>query len=176
MLDEIMLDRILRTLYEEVLASLEKGDGGPFAAAVVRAGRVVATGTNTVLRDLDVSRHGEISALAAASAVLGGVDLSDCELVTTHFPCLMCYHAIKWAGISRGYYVFDYHDTEDLFGFHGDARFLEDIALETERLGVDPSLRFTRIESAVVDSLFRTDLVDTWSDKYKDRLSAYDVS
>ncbi len=176
MLDEIQLDRILRTLHEEVLVSLEAGNGGPFAAAVIRTGRVVATGTNTVLRDLDVSRHGEISALAAASAALGVVDLGECELVTTHFPCLMCYHAIKWAGIRQGYYVFDYQETEDLFGFRGDARFLEDIGLGTERLGLDPVLRFTRVESAIVDSLFRTDLVDTWNDKYRDRLSGYDVS
>ena len=176
MLDETQLDRILRRLHEEVLVSLEAGNGGPFAAAVIQAGRVVATGTNTVMRDLDVSRHAEIGALAAASVALGSVDLGECELVTTHFPCLMCYHAIKWAGIRRGYYVFDYQETQDLFGFRGDARFLGDIGLEMERLGGDPTLSFTRVESALVCSLFRTDLVDKWSDDYRDRLSAYDVS
>ena len=174
MLDETTLDRVLQRLHEEVLASLEAGNGGPFAAAVVKQGRVVATGTNTVLRDLDVSHHGEISALAAAGAALGSVDLAECELVTTHFPCLMCYHAIKWAGIRQGYFVFDYHETEELFGFLGDSRFFGDLGLK--RLDGDPALRLDRIESAVVDSLFRTDLVDVWNNRYRDRLSAYDVS
>ena len=170
----LVLDRVLKDLYGELKRSLEQGAGGPFAAAVLHRGEVIGTGTNTVLRDRDVSRHGEINALAAAGRAMGKVPLEDAELLTTHYPCLMCYHAAKWAGIRRIHFVFDYEETARLFGFHGDLRFLRDLRLSEDALAGDPTVELTRVESALVDSLYRQELVDLW-ESYSEALSGYDV-
>ncbi len=175
MLEQPLLDDLLRLMYERLLASLDRGWGGPFAAAVAREGRALAVGTNTVMRDRDASRHAEVNALAAAGAAAGGVPMTGIELVTSHYPCLMCYHALKWAGVRRFYYVFDYGETERLFGFLGDARMLADLGLAADALGRDASLEAVRVGGEVASRLFRGELVSRWDRDYKARLCAYDI-
>ena len=175
MLGQPVLDDLLRLMHEHLLASLEQGWGGPFAAAVVRDGAVLGLGTNTVLRDRDASRHGEVNALAAAGKAAGGVPMAGVELVTSHYPCLMCYHALKWAGVRRFYYVFDYEETERLFGFCGDARMLADLGLAADALARDASLEALRVGGEVVERLYRGELVARWNRDFRARLCAYDV-
>jgi tRNA(Arg) A34 adenosine deaminase TadA len=169
------LDDLLGLMHERLIASLEQGWGGPFAAVVVRDGSPLGVGTNTVLRDRDASRHAEVNALAAAGAAAGGVPMSGAELVTSHFPCLMCYHALKWAGVRRFYYVFDYEETRRLFGFDGDSRLLEDLGLAAAAFDRDPSLEIVRVGGAASERLFRGDLVERWNRDFRARLSAYDI-
>ncbi len=175
MLEQRVLDDLLGMMYERVAASLEQGWGGPFAAAVARQGVLLGVGTNTVLRDRDASRHGEINALAAAGAAVGTVPMTDVELLTSHFPCLMCYHALKWAGVRRFYYVFDYEETERLFGFRGDAAMLADLGLAADALLRDPSLEAVRVGGEVVERLYRGELVSRWNREFRERLGAYDI-
>ncbi|MBP6920364.1 MAG: nucleoside deaminase [Candidatus Omnitrophica bacterium] len=82
------------------LISLE---GGPFGACIVKNGRVVSVGRNTVLKD-DASCHAEINAIRAASRKLGTYDLSGCRIYSTTEPCPMCFSAIHWARIGRVIY------------------------------------------------------------------------
>lgn len=175
MLEQPVLDGLLRLMHERLAASLEQGWGGPFAAVVAREGSPLGVGTNTVLRDRDPSRHAEINALAAAGAAAGGVPMVGVELVTSHFPCLMCYHALKWAGVQRFYYVFDYEETERLFGFRGDARLLADLGLAADALLRDPSLEIVRVGGDVVSRLYRGELVSRWNREFRARLGAYDI-
>lgn len=95
---------------EEALRGVLSGDGGPFGAAIVRCGVVVARAHNTVLRDHDPTAHAEVNAIRLASRLLGRFDLSDCELYTSCEPCPMCYAAARWAKIERIYYGADRHD------------------------------------------------------------------
>jgi guanine deaminase len=83
---------------------IKAGDGGPFGAVIVRAGKVIATGHNQVLKTHDATAHAEIVAIRAANQVLGTHDLSGCEIVTTCYPCPMCFSAILWARIKNVYY------------------------------------------------------------------------
>jgi tRNA(Arg) A34 adenosine deaminase TadA len=174
-MDTAALDNVLTLMHERLLASLQQGWGGPFAAAAVRGSAPLAVGTNTVLRDRDASRHAEVNALAAAGAAAGGVPLQGVEVVTSHFPCLMCYHALKWAGVSRFYFVFDYEETRRLFGFDGDAGLLADLGIGEAALGRDPHLQAARVSGAVADRLFRGDLVERWNREFRAALSAYDI-
>lgn len=81
-------------------------DGGqtPFAAVIVKDGRVVASTTNTVWRDLDPTAHAEVNAIRAAARELGTIDLAGCVMFTTTEPCPMCLSAIHWAKIDRVVY------------------------------------------------------------------------
>lgn len=76
----------------------------PFAAIVVKDGRVVANSTNTVWRDTDPTAHAEVNAIRAASRALHTIDLSGCVMYTTTEPCPMCLSAIHWAKIDRVVY------------------------------------------------------------------------
>jgi guanine deaminase len=73
------------------------GRGGPFAAVVVRAGKIVGEGANSVTAGNDPTAHGEVNAIRAACAALGTFTLSGCELYSSCEPCPMCLAACYWA-------------------------------------------------------------------------------
>ncbi|MGH9606577.1 MAG: nucleoside deaminase [Terracidiphilus sp.] len=80
------------------------GSGGPFAALIVRDGRIVGEGVNTVTATHDPTAHGEVNAIRAASKTLGAFTLAGCELYTSCEPCPMCLAASYWARIDAIYY------------------------------------------------------------------------
>jgi tRNA(Arg) A34 adenosine deaminase TadA len=80
------------------------GAGGPFGAVVVRDGRIVAEGVNTVTATLDPTAHAEVNAIRAAAKALGAFTLAGCQLYTSCEPCPMCYAAAHWARMEAIYY------------------------------------------------------------------------
>ena len=87
----------------------------------------------------------------------------------------MCYHALKWAGVRRFFYVFDYAETRALFGFDGDSRLMADLGLAAEAFDRDPSVEIVRLGGPVAERLFRGELVDRWNREFRSRLLAYDI-
>lgn len=67
----------------------------PVGAVIVRNGEVVAEGIEAGTSAQDITRHAEVEAITAARKALGTSDLSDCLLVTTHEPCILCSYAIR---------------------------------------------------------------------------------
>jgi guanine deaminase len=86
------------------LENVSAGHGGPFAAVVVHAGRIVGEGTNRVTSTNDPTAHAEVVAIREACATLGAFELTGCEIYTTCEPCPMCMGAIYWARPSRVYF------------------------------------------------------------------------
>ena len=80
------------------------GRGGPFAAVIVRDGKIVGEGVNTVTASHDPTAHGEVNAIRAAARSLGTFTLAGCELYTSCEPCPMCLAAAYWARIDGLYY------------------------------------------------------------------------
>lgn len=75
-------------------------DDVPVGAVVLdSAGEVIATGYNTKERDGDPLGHAEIIAIRAAAEKLGNWRLTNCTLVVTLEPCVMCAGAILAARI-----------------------------------------------------------------------------
>ncbi|MEG0363201.1 MAG: tRNA adenosine(34) deaminase TadA [Aurantimicrobium sp.] len=75
-------------------------DDVPVGAVILdEAGTVIATGRNTKERDEDPLGHAEVMAIRAAAEKLGNWRLSDCTLVVTLEPCVMCAGAILAARI-----------------------------------------------------------------------------
>lgn len=79
----------------------------PVGAIVVRAGVVVALGTNRPIATNDPTAHAEIVALRLAARRAGNYRLTDCELFVTVEPCAMCLGAILQARIRRLVYGAD---------------------------------------------------------------------
>ena len=80
------------------------GAGGPFGAVIVRDGRIVGEGVNTVTASHDPTAHGEVNAIRAAAKALGAFSLAGCQLYTSCEPCPMCLAAAYWARIDAIYY------------------------------------------------------------------------
>lgn len=73
----------------------------PFGAVMTdRTGRILAQTTDCVRTARDMTRHAEIEAVRAASAI-AGPDLGGCTLFTTCEPCPMCFTAAWLARVSR---------------------------------------------------------------------------
>ncbi|HEV8238973.1 MAG TPA: nucleoside deaminase [Thermoanaerobaculia bacterium] len=85
------------------LQNVEQG-GGPFAALVVRDGRIVAEGTNRVTATHDPTAHAEMVAIREACRALATFQLSGCDFYTSCEPCPMCLGAIYWARPDRVYF------------------------------------------------------------------------
>jgi tRNA(Arg) A34 adenosine deaminase TadA len=84
-----------------------EGNGGPFAAIVVECGtgRIVSVGVNVVLASGVSAAHAEVVALGLAQARLGtwdlgGTGLAAHELVVNWRPCVQCYGAALWSGVT----------------------------------------------------------------------------
>jgi len=99
-----MSNSLIRQAIEMAVANV-RGDGGPFAALVVKDGVVIAAGTNRVTHDNDPTAHAEIVAIREACRVLGGFQLTGCDLYASCEPCPMCLGAIYWARPSRVFFA-----------------------------------------------------------------------
>jgi guanine deaminase len=107
----------------EARKGVEKGDGGPFGAVIVRGDEVLAAAHNEVLIRNDPTAHAEILAIRAAAAAAESPHLDGCTLYTTCEPCPMCLAAIHWARIDRVIYAETRQDAAKI-GFD-DERFHE---------------------------------------------------
>jgi guanine deaminase len=90
-------DEFMQRALDLASHNANSGRGGPFAAIVVRDGKVVAEGTNLVTSTNDPTAHAEVVAIREACRNLGTFQLTGCELYTSCEPCPMCLGAIYWA-------------------------------------------------------------------------------
>jgi guanine deaminase len=87
------------------LENVESGRGGPFAAVIVKDGKILADGANRVTSTNDPTAHAEIVAIREACKKLMSFELSGCDIYTTCEPCPMCLGAIYWARPARVFFA-----------------------------------------------------------------------
>jgi tRNA(Arg) A34 adenosine deaminase TadA len=119
----------MRKAIQLSIKNVEMG-GGPFGAVIVKDGKIIATGANSVTRNNDPTAHAEVTAIRKAAKKLGTFDLSGCEIYTSCEPCPMCLSAIYWAHIDKIYYANTKTDAKNI-GFD-DSFIYDEIALRTE--------------------------------------------
>lgn len=107
-----MSTSIMEALINSACKNIEKGYG-PFAAAIVKNGRIIVTCSNGVIQNCDPTAHAEIRAIREACKMMNTIDLHECELYTTCEPCPMCFGAIYWASIKKVYYAAIRQDAAD---------------------------------------------------------------
>ena len=121
---------------------MQEGEGGPFAALIVRDGEVLGEGWNRVTGHNDPTAHAEIVAIREACRAGESFSLEGCVIYTTCEPCPMCLAAIYWARIERIFYA---NTTEDAVRIGFDDGFLyrelampaDERSLPAERLLAD---------------------------------------
>ncbi len=103
-MDVASKDLVSRVI-ELALENVRKGKGGPFAALVVKDGRVVGCGVNSVTSSNDPTAHAEIVAIREACRSLNDFQLPGCEIYASCEPCPMCLGAIYWARPAQVFFV-----------------------------------------------------------------------
>ena len=98
-------EAFLREALALAVENARSGEGGPFAALVVRGGEVLGRGTNRVTARHDPTAHAEVEAIRAACMELGGFQLDGCVLYASCEPCPMCLGAIYWSRLDRVVYA-----------------------------------------------------------------------
>ncbi len=133
------------------LHNIKSQNGGPFAAMVVRNGKIIGTGVNQVTRSNDPTAHAEVQAIRDACKNINDFKLSDCEIYTSCEPCPMCMSAIYWSRIERVYFALTKDDAADA-GFD-DSFLYEELkkSMEERQMEMNPIGR----EEALV-------IFDTW--------------
>ena len=109
------------------IALAEKGmslnKGGPFGAVIVKGGKIIAEGYNTVTSSTDPTAHAEVIAIRKACEKLNSFQLEDCTIYTSCEPCPMCLGAIYWARPKKVFYACSKDDATQI-GF--DDQFIYD--------------------------------------------------
>ncbi len=118
--------KFMRKAIRLSISNVEKVNGGPFGAVVVKNGKVIARGTNNVTATNDPTAHAEIVAIRKACKRLKTYQLTGCEIYTSCEPCPMCLAAIYWARPDKIYYA---NSKEDAAAIHFDDKLIyEEIA------------------------------------------------
>lgn len=99
--DKEFLQRAIDLGYKGV----ESKGGNAIGAVIVKDGKIIAEGHNTVKGSNDPTAHGEVVVIRQAGAYLNSPDLSECTIYTSAEPCPMCVGAIFWAKIDRVVYA-----------------------------------------------------------------------
>src|SRR5258707_13953833 len=94
----------MRRAIELSIENVRSGKGGPFAALVVKDGRIVGVGTNLVTSTFDPTAHAEVVAIREACRALAQFQLTGCEIYTSCEPCPICMGAIYWALADKVYF------------------------------------------------------------------------
>jgi guanine deaminase len=99
-----MANAFMQEAIERAVENAQSGRGGPFAAVVVKEGRIIAAGANCVTSTNDPTAHAEVNAIREACRVLRTFQLTGCEIYSSCEPCPMCLGAIYWARPERVYF------------------------------------------------------------------------
>ncbi len=100
-----MSDPFLQRAIALAIENVNSGQGGPFAALIVKDSQIIAEAVNRVTASNDPTAHAEIEAIRQACRVLGTFQLSGCNLYASCEPCPMCLGAIYWARPDRIFYA-----------------------------------------------------------------------
>jgi guanine deaminase len=125
--------------------NVESGKGGPFAALVVKEGKIIARGVNQVTNSNDPTAHAEVVAIRNACNELGSFQLTGCEIYTSCEPCPMCLGAIYWARPDKLFFANTKENAaeiafDDLFIYEEIARPLHERKLYTRQLLADEAM------------------------------------
>ena len=98
-------EKFMRRAIELSMENIKSGKGGPFGAVIVKDGKIIGQGTNSVTSSNDPTAHAEMNAIREACKALSSYQLEGCEIYTSCEPCPMCLAAIYWSHISKVFYA-----------------------------------------------------------------------
>ena len=84
------------------IRAAEQGNA-PVGCLIIKDDKIIAEAMEAGNSKQDITCHAEIEAIRIARGKLGK-DLSTCEMITTHEPCVMCGYAIRFHKLSKVIY------------------------------------------------------------------------
>lgn len=84
---------------------MERGEGGPFGAVIVRDGAIIGKGWNQTFKFCDPTAHAEVQAIRNTCKDLNMLELAGAVMYCTGEPCPMCMSAIYWAMLDGVYFA-----------------------------------------------------------------------
>ncbi|MCP4438184.1 MAG: nucleoside deaminase, partial [Aureispira sp.] len=121
--------------------------GGPFGAVVVKDGKIIGRGNNSVTSTCDPTAHAEVNAIRDACKNLNSFQLDGCTIYTSCEPCPMCLGAIYWARPDRIVYACTRQDAADI-DFDDDFLYKELVVpIEKRQIPTEQLLREEGIEA-----------------------------
>jgi tRNA(Arg) A34 adenosine deaminase TadA len=127
---------------------MERGEGGPFGAVIVRDGTVLAEGWNQVTSTNDPTAHAEVVAIRRACQAVDAFSLEGATLYASCEPCPMCLASAYWARLSRIVYANTREDAAAI-GFD-DAAIYDEIP----KAPADRAIPTIRIASPAAQAVF----------------------
>ncbi len=100
-----MHEKFMQEAIRMSIDNVRSGNGGPFAALVVKEGEVIARACNEVTTHNDPTAHAEVQAIRKACDALQHYQLEGCTIYTSCEPCPMCLGAIYWARPDQVFYA-----------------------------------------------------------------------
>lgn len=104
-MSQLTKEDFMREAIRLSIENVDSGKGGPFAAVIVKDGKIIATGVNEVTSTNDPTAHAEVVAIRNACKSLNAYQLDGCEIYCSCEPCPMCLGAIYWAKASKIYFA-----------------------------------------------------------------------
>jgi tRNA(Arg) A34 adenosine deaminase TadA len=104
----------MKMAIEAAQVGVKSSTGGPFGAVIVKDGKVISIGCNSVTSTNDPTAHAEVVAIRKACEKLDDFQLKDCILYTSCEPCPMCLGAIYWARPKAVYYACVAQDASEI--------------------------------------------------------------
>ena len=123
--------------------------GGPFGCVIVKDGKIIAEGHNSVTGTNDPTAHAEMVAIRKACKALNTFQLDDCVIYTSCEPCPMCFGAIYWARPKKVFYACTKEDAAEI---EFDDQFLYD---ELDKEMSDRLIEFVNIMRPEANSVFK---------------------
>ena len=144
-----MNEAIMNAVINQAVENVRNG-GGPFAAAIIKDGKIISSCGNSVTKTNDPTAHAEVNAIREACRILKTFELKGCELYTSCEPCPMCLGAIYWSRLDRVYFAAD--------------------RLDAAEAGFDDRLIYDEIEKAFNVRKIKMELVniDTYLEPFKE--------
>lgn len=98
-------EKFMRRAIELSRQAISEPGAKPFAAVVVRDGKIIGEGINRADALFDPTSHGEVEAVRDACRREETLDLEGAALYTTCEPCALCISTMRTANIGRLYYA-----------------------------------------------------------------------
>ena len=146
--------RFMQRAIELSNVAVETNMGGPFGCVVVKDGKIIAEGHNSVTGTNDPTAHAEMVAIRNACKELKTFQLDDCVIYTSCEPCPMCFGAIYWARPKKVYYGCT---KEDAAKIDFDDQFIYD---ELDKKGQNQNIEFVNMMRTDANVVF-----NQWAEK-----------
>ncbi|HRP70176.1 MAG TPA: nucleoside deaminase [Turneriella sp.] len=104
MLEELLLRSALSMAYNEAEMAFAENEV-PVGAVIIYNNEIIARDHNRIVAEANALRHAELLVIERAAKLIKNERLTECHLVTTLEPCMMCSGAVVWSRLASVHFL-----------------------------------------------------------------------